>query len=127
MMGMILVIAGGLIIGVGTLMIVWDVFVLIGGLAALVVTMVAFVICWVALMVTKFLEWKKGRSEQGWEPTQTGVHGGDAMELDMSMEEAARLAAYVVQSGGSVHVNVVDDVPIKDVTPRRSHLRLVKK
>lgn len=118
-MGIILLVVGGLIIVVGTVMIVWDVIVLISMLiwaAALIVT----------LPLVYLYEWKKARSEQGWEPVQTGV-GGDAMELDMSMEEAARLAAYVVQSGGRVTVNVIDDAPMKDVTPRRSHLRLVKK
>jgi hypothetical protein len=70
------------------------------------------------------LEWRKGRSEQGWEPIQTEVYGEQhastesQQTLEMSVEEAARFAAYVAHSGGNVTVNVVDKPAMKDVTPR---------
>jgi hypothetical protein len=66
---------------------------------------------------------KKGRSEQGWEPVQTEVYGGTAA-LEMSVEEAARFAAYVAHCGGNVTVNVVDDEPaMKNITPERKRLK----
>jgi hypothetical protein len=84
---------------------------------------------------TNELPWKKGRSEQGWEPAQTEVYGDQHAEaeyehaLEMSPEEAARFAMYVARSGGNVTVNVVDE-PVRgmrDVSPRRPPLWLVKK
>jgi hypothetical protein len=67
---------------------------------------------------------KESRSEQGWEPIQTEVDGDQRGEvIEMSVEEAAKFAAYVAHTGGNVTVNVVDDPVIKDVTPRRKRLR----
>jgi hypothetical protein len=68
------------------------------------------------------LKQKKSRSEQGWEPAQTEV-GGDEHTLELTVEEAARFAAYVAHSGGNVTVNVIDDPVTKDVTPRRKRLK----
>lgn len=115
-----LLIVGGLIIAVGTVVLVWDFLVLIGMTVVLVVTMLVCAVCWIILMAHKFIEWKKGRSEQGWEPIQTEVYG------DATVEDAANFAAYVAQCGGNVIVNVVDDdnvVQMRDITPRRKRLK----
>jgi hypothetical protein len=100
--------------------IVWWIFlfiknclVLIGAVVALPCLIVAMPFLWL------WDRWKKGRSEQRWEPIQTEVYGDQHVEtLEMSVEEAARFAAYVAHSGGNVTVNVVDAPPMKDVTPR---------
>jgi hypothetical protein len=101
--------------------IVWWIFLFIKNCLVLIGAAVAFPCVIVALpFLWLWDRWNKGRSEQGWEPIQTEVYGEQhALEtIEMSVEEAARFAAYVAHSGGNVTVRVVDDAPMKDVTPR---------
>jgi hypothetical protein len=101
--------------------IVWWIFLFIKNCLVLIGAAVAFPCVIVALpFLWLWDRWNKGRSEQGWEPIQTEVYGEQhALEtIEMSAEEAARFAAYVAHSGGNVTVRVVDDAPMKDVTPR---------
>jgi hypothetical protein len=87
----------------------------------LIAVMCVAVIAEICVWMERINRWRnKGRSEQGWESAQTEVYGGTAALEEMSLEEAARFAAYWAHAGGNVTVNVVDDGPrMKDVTPRR--------
>jgi hypothetical protein len=118
-----LLIVGGLIIVVGTIMIAWDLFVLIGVTIFTIIAAIVVVVSWIGLQLIKLKEW----SEQRWESTQTEVYGDQRTEiLVMTVEEAAKFAAYVAQCGGNVTVKVVDDdnvIPMYDVTPRRKRLK----
>jgi hypothetical protein len=88
-----LLIVGGLIIAVGTIVLVWDVLVLIGMTVALIATLIWTAVCALMLLFAKLYEWgqrlnewDKSRSGQRWEPIQTEVYG-DQHALETQMED----------------------------------------
>jgi hypothetical protein len=130
-----LIIVGGLIIAIGTIIIIWDVLMLVGAIAVVIVAACATAILWILGMLVNLYQWKKDRSEQRWESAQTEVYGDEhartqyehtsqnTVKMSMSVEDTMKL---LINWKGDIVINVTDDEcvrPMRDITPRRKMLR----
>jgi hypothetical protein len=78
---------------------VWDFLVLIGLTVALIATMSFTAVMGLVVLGQKIYEWKKGRSEQGWDTTQTEVYGD---QLDDLMDQKNAFATNFLLTSGCI-------------------------